>query len=218
MALRSFAQLDDFRQPLAAMAMFHPLNAIPLSAIAIMLLTMGSLVGALAMLLLDVAVVVMLLKWPPVRAKLCRRNHLRARRRAAEQLASQEQAEWRFVESLAHRTYRFNPRRRDLDDLLDTFLNVALTLTSARECAECAPDAVPHRCAPHVAPLVEKRELTARRTSRAIETLRNQLETTEQLIRLSCEVAIAEHCEAGVDLRLEDAPESAASAAQQLTS
>jgi hypothetical protein len=209
---KPYAHLGDLRPSLLATGACHPLHVMALSTTAILLLAVGSLASTFAFLLVDTTLLLLLLRWRPLRAHLDRRAHRRARRRAADRLALAELSEWRCIEALVRRTSRFNPRRRDVEGLVDTYLNVALAFGQARTCAE---DAQVHLLAgrgPHLADIAEQRERASARTVSAIDTLRSQLETTQQLIRLNCEVAIAEQCEAGADLGRDEVLEAGAAA------
>jgi hypothetical protein len=160
------------------------------------------MLGVVALLVADLVAIVAVVRWPRARHRLVRRIDYKARQRAAERLGPAEQAEWRSLESLAHRTARFNPRRAEVDMLLDGFLDLALALRYARACADGGDTSLllPRAAESHVRALVEERALASRRAERAIRSLRLKLEATEQLVRLACEVAIAEECEARADV------------------
>lgn len=183
-------------------AALHPLNAVPVAGVAVVLMMLGLMLGVLSLLVANLVAVVAVLRWPQARQHLGRRIERRARQRAAERLGPAEQAEWRSLETLAQRTSRFNPRRAQVESLLDGFLNLALALRYARACADGGDTSLllPRATEPHVRTMVEERALASRRAERAIRALRRKLEATEQLIRLACEVAIAEECEARADV------------------
>ena len=202
MAHEALARVNDDRQPMLVAAALHPLNAVPVAGFAVVLMMLGLMLGVLGVLVVDLVAIVACLRWPRARQGLGHHIDRKARQRAAERLGPAEQAEWRSLETLARRTARFNPRRAEVDTLLDGFLDLALALRYARACADGGDTSLllPRATEPPLRALIEERALASRRAERAIRSLRLKLEATEQLVRLACEVAIAEECEARADV------------------
>jgi hypothetical protein len=196
--------VDDYRLPVLVSAGAHPWNAVPAGGAAVTFMLAGFFLVALSVLAIDLALLFALVQLPGLRRRIGRLADRRARSRAAQRLGLSMQGEWQSLSSVAARTARFNPRRAEVETLLDQFLDVALTHHDARECADAtAIDALRPLDGP-AGELVEERRRVGERTERAIEALRSRLDETAQKIRLACDLAVAEECETGAELCLGD--------------
>lgn len=197
---RSFESVHDFRRPIVMAAGAHPWNVVALSLALLTLTLAGCFLLLLAALGADAVAMMALLRSRRMRRRLDRYDNRRARIRAADRLGLEERGEWQSLEQLVRRTAPFNSRQPEAETLLNSFVDVALVHRQMKDCADgVALDTRSWQCGASP-PLLDGRAQASRRATDAIAALRNQLDMTAQRIRLACEVAVAEHCEAGAEL------------------
>ncbi len=207
MAAPKLKCVETYRRSILLTATGHPMHWLPVAGAVFSLVLAGWLLIALAILGLDLVALVLLLPLPPLRRRLGRYADQRARKRASQELELLAQCDWQSLDAVARRTEAFNPRRDEVDSLLNVFLNLALTHRCAKECADTtAMDVVKESDCPETALVVARRQ-AARRAQQAVEALQAQLDSTAQRIRLACDLAVAEQCEAVADLWLSDVPD-----------
>ena len=197
MAATALKCVNNYRRPTLLAACAHPLHAVPVGGAVLSLLLTGFFLTALAVIVIDLVALALIVPCRPIRRRLGRYEDRRARKRAAERLTVGMQREWDGLDAVARRTEPFNPRHREVELLLNTFLNVALTHHYASQCADST---VPKTSAAPNDDWSAERARASQRTERAIEALRRQLDATAHRIRLACDLAVAEQCEAGAEL------------------
>jgi hypothetical protein len=200
----AFKSVDDYRLPVLFSAGAHPSNVIPVGGAVVTLVLTGFFLAALAVVAADLAVIMIVLRLKGVRRRVGRSAEREARKRAAQRLAAPEQERWQSLDALAARTESFNPRGREVERLLDTFLNVALAQQYAEQCTLGADVDETRSCEGAIGQIVAERKHAGRRAEHAVSRLRAQLDATAQRIRLACAVAVAEQCEASAELWLPD--------------
>jgi hypothetical protein len=94
----------------------------------------------------------------------------------------------------------FNLRRGETEQLLDAYMNAALALQYATTCIEVVTGDRHEQKSEEASVLASERKKTVARSRQAVALLRAQLERTAQRIRLQCELAVADECEAGAEL------------------
>jgi hypothetical protein len=200
MAATAFKCVESYRRSILLTACAHPLHAVPVGGMLLVLLVSGFFLTALAVVALDLIGLVLLPPWRPLQRRIARCAERRARKRAAATLTTPVQRQWQSLDSAARRTEPFNPRRGEVESLLEAFLNIALAHHYARKCA----DTLAGHQSQAAGPLTEERVEAHRRAERAIEALGAELDATAERIQLACDRAVAEQCEAGVDLWLSE--------------
>lgn len=201
MAASGFGCVDDHRRPFLAAA-GHPGNAIPVGGVVVVLMMAGLLVAAAAIVGFDALAIFVGMQLPPIRRRVMQRASRAARQRAAQKLGPAARCEWQGLELMCRQTEAFNLRRGETEALLDSYLNTALALHYATSCLEVVT--IDRREVKgkgrETTALAHERERTVARTDQALAVLRAQLERIAQRIRLQCELAVADECEAGAEL------------------
>jgi hypothetical protein len=207
-SMRVLKFVDDFRAPLLASAANHPINAVPMIAVGLILMLVGLPVVLLGVALIDFIVLVGVLQIAAARRHLIRRNLYQARERAARTLGPGMRSDWDRVLALVERAQGVSGRRRDLDGMLTTYLNLAMARKHAGACIDASGgDGTGLDGAPDEALL--RRWSDARgRGERAVELLATQLTAMGQLIHLECELSMAEQCESAAELWASDVRDS----------
>jgi hypothetical protein len=201
MAGRGFECIDDHRRSMFVTAVGHPYNVIPLAGLSVVFLITGLFVGMWLIIGLDVLGAVAAMRSRRMRDQLSRRADRIARGRAAEHLGTFERGEWLGLEKLAAETTSFNGRSREVEGMLDSFVDTGLTLGYVKKCAESSSVERGEANDRVMDAIVDQRRRAGQRAERAVASLQRQMETTAQLVRLACELAIAERCQAGAELR-----------------
>jgi len=191
--------VDDYRRPILAAA-GHPGNAIPVGGVVVVLMMAGLLVAAAALVGIDALAIFLGMQLPPIRRRVMRRASRVARERAAQHLSPAARCEWQSLETMCRQIEAFNLRRGETEQLLDGYMNTALALHYATTCIEVVTGDRHEPKSGEAAALASERQQTVARTRQALGVLRAQLERTAQRIRLQCELAVADECEAGAEL------------------
>jgi hypothetical protein len=198
--MRVLKSVDDFRAPLLASAANHPLNAVPMIAVGLILMLVGLPLVLLGVALIDLILLACVVQLASARRHLFRRNLYQARERAARTLGPGLRSDWDRVLALVERAQAIGGPRRDLDGMLTTFLNLAMARKHAGACIDASGgDGTGLDGSPDEALL--RRWSDARcRGERAVELLATQLTAVGQLIHLECELSMAEQCESAAEL------------------
>jgi hypothetical protein len=201
---RSFVSVEGFRPSLLTVAALHPLHYGMLAAWSLAVLLVGLVIPAAALVFIDLVGLVLLLRTRSLRSHLGKRASAIARKRAANRLPLEEHVQWRELEALALRTKPVNSRRFALDELLTTYLNVALALVEARDCIAAGGShklpATDRETGRSNTALTKLEADPAKRSKDAVARLEHQLSTTAALIYHVCACAVAEHVDAAANL------------------
>lgn len=175
-------------------------NLVVLSSVAVLALLMHLFPVIPALCVLDVIGAAAYLSIPSRRAETVRRLRHKHRGEIASKMRCTDREHWLELEKTVEATRPSlpRPRSRELEQLLDLFVDVGVNAARWESQIEHfgRPPAAPS--VDGLAPLVRARDQRRTRATRALESLTGHLSTLSTLILLGCEDAVAARASASV--------------------